>query len=441
MRGTDDLARPMNVAFAGRTSIALLSIVVAVWVIGWSWASIAAERRIPADDWHHPMHADAVGYYVYLPGTFQTGMRSTGISDRLSAEAAENGIDTSGGWLRTKYTYITALMQLPFYLIAGAMNPGADQDGFSTLHVDLLMIAGISYWTAGLVILLSVMIQWFGLRLPTALILLLAGSFLSPLFYYAFRMPGYSHVYSFFLVSLAIASALSLHADRTLTREMLFATACALIAVARPVDALVGVALHLWLWKRTPDRRSNLRLLLVQVFLLMIVAAPQALYWHASTGSWIHYSYGTESFSNWTKPQLGQFLASPQNGLLPWGPLFLLLPLAAFVAIRGRVPMGVPVTLTLAIIIYLCASWHERTFGCSFGARAMVQYVPFLLILVSPLALRVQVSSLITRILALALVLFACRTFYFMALHYEVCYFGGDNDWSGYFHLLTSAMK
>ncbi|MCB0795558.1 MAG: hypothetical protein KDB88_12550 [Flavobacteriales bacterium] len=415
---------------------------VILWIAGWSHQAIKKAQVEEEGGWRHPLHADAFGYYVYLPGAIHSGMLVDGTSDHFRLRLVQNGIDTTGGKIVTKYTYVTALMQLPFYLAAELIEGWGVTDGTSDTHVKLMVISGITYWTIGLLLLGRVLLRRSGLGVGWTVVLLGLASFTTPLFYYAYRMPGYSHVYSFFLVTVLLYTLPWQAGDRRSDHHsVLHYLAGALLIVARPVDVVIVMVLFAWSVGRVRDPGWAARALAYHTVALLVVALPQFIYWNWAHGEWLHYSYQGEGFDHWSSPRIGLTLFAARNGLIPWAPLFAFFPLAAFYAARARAWLAVMSAVAIILILYLNASWHDWAFGCSFGQRATVQYVPLLLLVLAPMVHKLAESPRILRTTTLLFLLFMCRTWYFMALDFDVCYFQEPWDFSGYFALMQAAMS
>ncbi|HNE81356.1 MAG TPA: hypothetical protein PKX39_12305, partial [Flavobacteriales bacterium] len=88
-----------------------LALVVLVWTVH---DSFRQHQVIDTDDWKTELRADAAGYYIYLPGVIHHGMRPGWLSDeRLRIIGSGIQEDTARNIIRTKYTYGTALIELP----------------------------------------------------------------------------------------------------------------------------------------------------------------------------------------------------------------------------------------------------------------------------------------------------------------------------------------
>ena len=399
-----------------------------------AWSSIEFNGKVPLDDWKSDLKADAAGYYVYLPGLFHHGMRASTMSDSLVALGGFGfEADHSRDRIVTKYSCGTALLQLPFFLVAEAIEGFGATDGWTRTHHQAVEIAGIFYWTAGLLFIALALRRWRPTTNGIALLVLVCVAFGTNTFYYAFRSAGYSHVYSFFLVA---ASLYAVYADRggPLRRSMrwMFMLTSAMIVLVRPIDAIAVMALYALLYLERPMLFRSTRLYLEQIGAALLVVFPQLLYWKFTHGSWVVYSYGDEGFTNWASPKWAEVLTAPLNGLIPHAPMYaLLLPGLIVIALRDKATALVIFGVMLATL-YGIASWWQWYFGCSYGIRPMVQYTPFLAMGLWALFNWTRERKPALWEGAVPVLVLLCFVNYRAMLQYGCCYVWGDWDWGPY---------
>lgn len=112
--------------------------------------SMEYHARNDAEEWKTELRADAGGYYIYLPAFLHHRMHTGWIApDHLHTIGLEQLEDTTRDLIITKYTYGTALLQLPFYLAAEAIEGFGTTDGFTRTHHRAIDVAGIFYWWPG----------------------------------------------------------------------------------------------------------------------------------------------------------------------------------------------------------------------------------------------------------------------------------------------------
>lgn len=428
---------------AGQTLLSVLAAIirsrgVAIMILAFvgffGYSSVEYNGKFQLGDWRQHLRADAAGYYIYLPGLFHHGMRAAEVPDSLVTIAGEGFLlDREHDRIITKYTYGTALLQLPFYLAAECITGWGRTNGWSMTHRAAIEFGAIVYWTAGLALLASALSMLWPASRSVKLLVLIAVAFGTHTFYYAFRSPAYSHVYSFFLVSLALyAIARLAQAGPRPVWGFVFAFACCLLVLIRPQDLIAAIALGLILFMRIPDARHWRMLYISIAIAAVILAIPQLMYWKFVHGHWLVYSYGDEGFSRWASPKLASVLMSPVNGLLPHAPaFFLLLPALVYLFFTEK-RLALLLLFVFAVTIYSCAAWHAWHFGCSYGMRPLVQYTPLLAITLWRLFSWLQERQKAVWHGAVPLLVLAFFVNYRVMLQYEGCRPEHEWDWRPY---------
>jgi hypothetical protein len=198
------------------------------------------------------------------------------------------------------------------------------------------------------------------------------------MYYYTIKHPGLSHIYSFCLISICL---FVLSRKKSIPWQLLIPL-MALLVLIRPTNvlAVLAIASYLFFTKGSLNiRPADYKKIIPGTVLGMLIILPQLFYWHYLSGSWIHYSYQEEGFSNLANPQIHKVLFAACNGMFPYAPLLIL-------ALWGWIykPLGRNFTRSVFILfcglIYLNASWWNWPFGCAFGARAFIEFYPFMAI-------------------------------------------------------------
>jgi hypothetical protein len=97
--------------------------------------------------------------------------------------------------------------------------------------------------------------------------------------------------------------------------------------------------------------------------------------------------------------------------------------------------MAMGILVTFLIISYVCASWWNWWFGCSFGARSFVEYYTLLII---PFAYLLK-SANDKKGLLIFLVLFigfSCFLNLSIEYYYDGCFYGETWDFTSFFKLI-----
>lgn len=410
-----------------RVLIALLPVALLAWGLSTSWE---VNSLYPREEWRSDLRADAAAYYIYLPGLFQYGFDGTDLDPELP-HVAGNGfwLDSTNYRIRTKCLYGTALLELPFYLVAESSAGWGTTDGFAEEHRRGIETAAVFYWIAGLCFLGLALACWRASPLWALLFTVGCISFGSNVVYYALRQPGYSHIYSFFLVSVALwALVTGLLEGGSPARRWAFFFSCSLILMVRPIDLIAVSALYLWLFLKNRSVLMRLRFWVEQAIVFGLVALPQLLYWKIAFGSWIADSYGEEGFSNWYAPRVLKVLFAAMNGLLPYAPVLLLMPLGLLVLLREDRRLAWLFALIWPVVVYMCAAWWAWDFGCSFGCRPATQYMPFAAFAILPFFTRTDERGVRWRF-ALIPILSLVVFMHFRAAMQVIPCFAGDGPW------------
>jgi hypothetical protein len=419
----------------GATVVALL------WGVFSSWAY---NDRFGPEDWRRPLRADASGYYIYIPGAFQYCFRASLVDPELPARVGQGfRLDQDRDRIITKYYYGAAVLMAPFHLIAELVVGPGTTDGFSAVHQRWLEAGGMFYGTMGLLLLALACQRLLPAAPWVAPVMVLAVAFGTNVFYYAFRMPGYSHIYSFFWVCLAIwcVAGMLKAAPPDRWRRWIFHLACAMIFWTRPVDAIAIAGLYAWLLLERCPALRKWTFWAGAGLVLALVSFPQMAYWKFVHGTWLYYSYGDEGFKNWAEPDIIRELFAPENGLVSHAPAMLLLPLGLWALWRSRRSWAILVATVFAVAVYACAAWDPWHFGCSYGLRPMVQYMPFLGLAIWSFLERRATRAFLWRCVVLPVLLALCFVNYRVMLQFSSCDLWVGWDWSWYIQDIANGLS
>lgn len=385
-------------------------------------------------------HSDKSIYYVYLPATFIYGWDARKFPSQCDTLYRGFILDGSSGKVVAKMTCGVALMWTPFFLVthAAAVVFDQDPDGFSDLYQRMAVVPPVLFFVAGLFFLRRFLLRYFSSGIVW--ITLLTAVCGTNLLYYGLAEGLMSHVHSFFLFSLFLF-LWKRFLEGNSRSERLFAAASFVFALAvlvRPTNVILFLAFLLLDARSLREAAGRIRLflqpvrLVLFVCLCLIVFLPQMIYWKYLTGSFLHYSYGGERFTNWNGPVILPLLFSPFNGLFPYSPAALLFIAGSLWMAFRRKMNGVLGVVLFALTAYISGSWHMWFFGGSFGSRPFVEYfavlAPGLAFLLE--RLRARGSLLARSVLALALVAAIGYTLRLTLTH--TWYSGSVWDWDAF---------
>jgi len=274
-----------------------------------------------------------------------------------------------------------AILWSPFYLAGdiAARATGAPADGYSKPYVAAVAYGSATYGFLALVLaVLSAKRLGFNGFVP-ALVVWLG----TPLFFYMYIAPPFSHACSAFGVALFIYVWLRVRDDWSTRGLIALGAAGALMAMVREQDAFfaIGPALDL-LWPaanagwQTANAKRRLTAAVAGCVAFLVVFSPQAATYLILNGHLgPHASVGHKM--NWMAPHALPVLFSPEHGFLVWTPL-------ALVAIAGLFALvlppeggsyrrvGICLLLMVALQIYVGGSVESWTVAGAFGQRRFV---------------------------------------------------------------------
>jgi hypothetical protein len=337
-----------------------------------------------------PIRSDGWGYYLPLPATFIYGDPSLSFLNApdLPPEVAQyrfrdgswQGLAPEGTGYRDKYAAGTAVMQTPFFLaaLAYATLTHPRVSGFELSFQLAIALSGAFYLALGCFLTY----QAARLRcscLASALAVAFALLATNLLYYGSFE-GSFSHVYGFCLVAGLLCLTIrrtELGGAPSLWEFALFGFLAGVAVMVRPTNAVA--ALLFIPFARNADGRRIAAGTLLGLVASVVGALPQMLLWYQTTGHLIFYSYVGEGF-HFLDPQVSNYLISVRKGLFFWHPAYLVMILALISQLAVRRFETLIMILIVALNLYLGASWHDSSFGDSFGCRQIVEMTPLLVL-------------------------------------------------------------
>jgi hypothetical protein len=310
-----------------------------------------------------PIRSDGFGYQAFLTAFFI----DHNLTFKTFAVRIFNGdvptwtgitlYPETGNYL-DKYPIGTALLQLPFFLLADRVTVlfGLNRSGLSLPYQIANVASAIFYFLLGVRLISSALRDQFDGTIVRLTILLFV--FGTSAFHYATYDGSFSHIYSFALVAGLVKLSLQYSAAPKIGIAALGGAIFGLITITRIPNGIVGlIAFGIWIHVvlATLPRVAPLRDGAMFMLCAAIAVTPQLLYWQLVTGHPLIYSYGDEEY-NWTDPQVMNFLFSIKKGLLFWSPA-LVISLIGFFAMPSRLRVfGACAFACMAIHVYLCSA-------------------------------------------------------------------------------------
>ena len=333
---------------------------------------------------------DVAGYYAYLPMLFverDLRLEKTWKYDMIQLVGVHEHPVSGGRHL--KFTAGMAYLYAPFFAAAHAYTLATNPEeahGFSLPYRFGIGLAGVVYPLVGLVFLRRFLRHYVpDAAISWTLFALFLGT---NLFYYSSFRGAMSHGATFML-----GAAMLYQADLWRRREQVWrlgvlGVLAGLIVLIRPVNVLIplAVAAMFTMDGRLPKGLLTPKSLAVALGLAVVVGIPQLLYWKASTGHWIVWTYGAERFF-WSQPAWIQGLFSWRKGWLLYTPMVAFILLGFWGLARKKPAWALIAGLYLIATAYVTFSWWAWWYGGSFGSRPMIDAYALLAL---PLAVYVQ---------------------------------------------------
>jgi len=333
---------------------------------------------------------DVAGYYAYLPMLFverDLRLEKTWKFDMIQLVGVHEHPVSGGRHL--KFTAGMAYLYAPFFAAAHAYTLATNPEeahGFSLPYRFGIGLAGVVYPLVGLVFLRRFLRHYVpDAAISWTLFALFLGT---NLFYYSSFRGAMSHGATFML-----GAAMLYQADLWRRREQVWrlgvlGVLAGLIVLIRPVNVLIplAVAAMFTMDGRLPKGLLTPKSLAVALGLAVVVGIPQLLYWKASTGHWIVWTYGAERFF-WSQPAWIQGLFSWRKGWLLYTPMVAFILLGFWGLARKKPAWALIAGLYLIATAYVTFSWWAWWYGGSLGSRPMIDGYALLAL---PLAVYVQ---------------------------------------------------
>src|SRR5579871_540629 len=284
-----------------------------------------------------------------------------------------------------------AVLWAPFYAAGhlAAVATGAPRDGFSHPYVAAVTIGSAIYGFLSVLLSMSIVRRLVG-RGPSAALVVWIGT---PLLFYTYVAPGFSHACSAFAVSLFIWTWLRVRETWRPGRAILLGAAGALMAMVREQDLffVAGPALDFLVTQARargsdeaarPAAGAASRLVgpaLAGAAGFVLAYMPQLVAYQALNGHPTPTSKVAQKMS-WSSPHALGVLFSPEHGLFFWTPLALVAVCGLVWLASGRRAGTPPDTVWIARLtivmlvlqVYVSGCVESWTVAGSFGQRRFV---------------------------------------------------------------------
>jgi hypothetical protein len=325
---------------------------------------------------------DALGYYMYLPGTFiyndLTQLDWFFEQDSIYQMAGGGPFyqihqHTNGNYV-FKYFGGIALLQLPFFALAHqyALHSDYPADGFSPPYQYAIAYGNVIYGILAFLLLRIVLLRYFTDRITAITLLLVA--FATNLIQYISVDSGQSHGFIFRLYILVLYYTIKWHEKPRLFYALVAGWVIGMATMARPTEAIMVLIPILWntqtksaslaKWASVKQHKMHAYLAGVMGFVGLL---PQLLYWKYASGSFVFDVGSKWTFLNpWFRVLIGfekgWFIYTPITVFFIWG----LFKLKEYPFKKSLLWFGL-------LNIYIVISWWDWRYGGSYSTRALSQ--------------------------------------------------------------------
>lgn len=282
-----------------------------------------------------------------------------------------------------------AVLWAPFYgvadvsvRVARAFGSGVAADGYSKPYVAAVAYGSAFYGFAAIVLAIGAARRVTGGR--GALLSGLAVWFGTPLLFYMYVAPPFSHACSAFAVALFVTIWLHVRESWTMRGLVVLGLSAALMAMVREQDIFfaVGPAFD-WVLRQGAGPRTKRVPALAGCAAFAVGYTPQLLAYSGLNGYPGPAEHVTRKMT-WYAPHALQVLGSPAHGFLIWTPLAILaIAGLALLAWRRDVDMrriGISALLMIAFQACVAGSVESWTVAGAFGQRRFVAVTILLVI-------------------------------------------------------------
>lgn len=333
--------------------------------------------------------------YFYDRGVARTeGFHQTFLGERRTEAGRRINFATIGA----------AILWSPFYAVADAVTrlmrgtgSAVQADGFSPPYIFAVAVGSSTYGFLALLLGIRAARLLTGTGVLAGLLVWLG----TPLLFYMYAAPPFSHAPSAFAVALFVTIWLHVRGTWTPRGMAALGASAALMAMVREQDALFAVGPMIdWALARktTEDRRQKREAVwgwfaapVAGVVAFLLAYLPQLLAYRALNGHMGPSGLVTRKMT-WTAPHALGVVASPEHGFFVWTPLAVLgiAGLVVMVVAARRLNaslagpdvrrIGACMLLMVALQVYISGSVESWTVAGAFGQRRFVALTVLLVV-------------------------------------------------------------
>lgn len=312
----------------------------------------------------------------------------------------------------------SALLWSPFYAVGHvvAIVTGVPRDGFSQPYISAVAIGSACYGMLAVLLSIAIARRIVGHGVSAGIEIWIG----TPLVYYMYVSPPFSHACSAFAVALFLWTWLRVRERWTIGGAVLVGITGALLPMVREQDLffVAGPILDFLMVGLRPlasGLRNKASVAVAGIVAFVVAYSPQLLAYQALNGRpWV--DSHVQNKMSWSSPHGLQVLFSPEHGLFAWTPLALVAIAGLVLLALGRLParspearwFGVLALVMVALQAYIAGAVESWTVSGSFGQRRFVGLTPLLTVGLATLAVMTAGSARVWSRRALAVTVLLC---------------------------------
>lgn len=341
------------------------------------------------------INGDGIGYYDYLPSLFihsdfvrneKSIVKDSIFYKRINSLNIYNDYRDKK---LNKYPCGTAILQSPFFLFTyftKAIN-NKFLSGYEQPFQKVIFFAAIFYLFFG-VYYLKKLLEIYNIDKLIITFIQLLVVLGTSLVHYTNGDPAYSHVYSFFAISIFLYYSKLFFLHKHVNYFLIACLCLGLIILLRQINVVI-IGFIPFLSGSFATLSNSVKsifqkrvVLFSGILILSAIISIQCLVWYFQIGDFIVYSYLDEGF-NFFSPAYFNILFSYQKGLFIYTPFLFIATLCVFWLLYKNEYFLFFTWLTFfGMLTYLLSSWWCWFYGASFGLRAYIEFyaifcVPF----------------------------------------------------------------
>lgn len=330
----------------------------------------------------NPIRSDGWGYYSYLPAVFDYHDLTFSFSDDPAKDVTIR-VDNEGHYIN-KYPIGVAILESPFFFVVDIAMKIFDQqsaNGYSMPYQIAMLISAIVYFLSGLLILYKVLNIYFEKNIVILTLILM--TYATNLFHYASFDASFSHIYSFFLISLFVYITIKKQNFQSIWLDFAGGICLGLVFVTRNPNIIVVLFYFFYNCNSLKKIRRRIvqilqpKSILINICGFILPVSLQCIYWLKVSGKLIIRSYDASETFSWLFPHIINVLFSVQKGLFFYSPILLFSFIGIVLMIKVKNELVLPIFTVMLFHIYVTSSWDCWQYGGSFGQRPFIDFFVF----------------------------------------------------------------